>query len=181
MGDTSGHAVAGTIVGSNFSWVSGAPFTGSNTSPRPWTMRRRPPGHAVAIAVLTNGSDADGGALAIARRRGHARQQVANADGTIAYAGGELHARLPTSHGQRLGVAAAGDGGDRDDRQRRASGLSDAFTTSEDAAGRNAPGVLANDSDVDGDPLSATAIGGPARDGRGKGDGSSPTRGGGRP
>ena len=34
VGDSSGHAITGTIIGSNFSWVAGAPFTGSNANPQ---------------------------------------------------------------------------------------------------------------------------------------------------
>src|SRR5207247_8864337 len=87
VGDSSGHAIVGTITGSNFSWVAGAPFTGSNTNPAAvddavTTVQGTP----ATIAVLVNDSDTDGDVLTIAALGIPAHgSAVANPNGTITY------------------------------------------------------------------------------------------------
>src|SRR5205814_1951161 len=87
VGDSSSHAVTGTIVGTNFAWVAGAPFTGANTAPTAvddtaTTAEDTP----VSIAVLANDSDADGDAMSAVQVSGPSHGTlVLNADGGFSY------------------------------------------------------------------------------------------------
>ena len=65
--DSTGHAINGTITGTNWAWVAGAPFsTQGNTAPvaaddAAATAMQTP----VVVAVLANDVDADGDVLAV--------------------------------------------------------------------------------------------------------------------
>jgi VCBS repeat-containing protein len=169
VGDSSGHAVSGTIIGSNFSWVAGASFIGSNTNPAAaddaaTTSEDTP----VTIAVLGNDSDADGDVLAILAvgAPGHGTA-AANANGTITYTpaanyngADSFTYSISDSQGGSATATVAVTISPSNDAPVAAD---DTYSTSEDTAlVVGAPGVLANDTDVDGDSLSATLVSGPS-------------------
>ena len=170
VGDSAPPPQNGTIVGSNFSWVAGAPFDiAGNTAPIATSdAATTTEGSATTIAVLPNDSDADGDALTVASVSAPAHGTASiNANGTIAY------------------VPAAGySGGDSftysiNDGQGGTSSatvsvtitnVNDAPVAANDSYSTNknvtltvsAAGVLANDTDADGDTLSAIGVVGPS-------------------
>ena len=169
VSDSSGHAVSGTITGANFSWVAGAPFTGSNANPTAADdTATTPEDTPTTIAVLANDSDADGDPLAIAAVGAPAHgTATANPDGTIVYTpaanyngadsftysvadsqGGSASATVNVTISATNDAPVAGN---------------DAYSTSEDTALTiAAPGVLANDHDVDNDVMTVIQVSGPS-------------------
>ena len=88
VADSSGNAVNGTIVGTNWTRVAGAPFTPPGnaapiaTNDAASTNRNT----AATIAVLANDTDADGDALSVMAVTAPAHgTAVANANGTVLY------------------------------------------------------------------------------------------------
>ncbi len=86
VGNSAG-AVNGTVVGSAWSWVGGAPFTGVNQAPAAVDdLAAATEDAAATIAVLGNDSDADGDVLTLSAVGTPAHgAAVANANGTITY------------------------------------------------------------------------------------------------
>ena len=168
-GDSSGHAITGTIIGSNFSWVAGAPFTGSNTNPQAvGDVVTTVQGTPVTIAALVNDSDTDGDVLTIAALGTPAHgSAVANPNGTITYTpvatyygADSFTYSISDSQG---GSATATVSVTITSSNHAPVATSDAYVTSEDTALIvDAPGVLLNDTDADGDSLSATPLSGPS-------------------
>jgi VCBS repeat-containing protein len=87
VADSAGPSLHGVVIGSDWSWVEGAPFTSTNQAPAAvddtvTTAEDTP----ATIAVLGNDSDADGDGLSLALAGSPANgTATANADGTIAY------------------------------------------------------------------------------------------------
>ena len=165
VGDSSGHAVLGTITGANFSWVVGAPFTGSNANPTAVddtaTATEDTP---TTIAVLANDSDPDGDALAVLSVGAPAHgTAAANPDGTIAYTPALNYNGTDTF----TYVASDTEGGSASATvtvtitpvNDAPAASNDSYSTAEDTALIvAAPGVLGNDSDVDGDTMTAVMV-----------------------
>ena len=169
VSDSSGHAISGTISGSNWSWVAGAPFTGSNTNPSAADDSvTTDEDTAATITVLGNDSDPDGDALTIAAVGAAAHgTAVAHPDGTITYTPA-ANFNGPDSFTY---VASDNQGGSATATVSIAVSASndapvaaiDAYSTSEDTVlAVAAPGVLLNDTDVDGDSLTAMLVSGPS-------------------
>ena len=88
-GDSSGHAITGTITGTNWSWVAGAPFTNPLNAPPTAVNDTATTAEdtATTISVLANDTDADGDALTLTAvtvpTHGTATK---NPNGTVTYA-----------------------------------------------------------------------------------------------
>jgi VCBS repeat-containing protein len=121
----------------------------------------------IAGGVLANDSDPDGDALIASLVSGPSNGTlVLNADGSLSY--------TPTANfnGSDSFTYSASDGGLSDDATVTITitpendaplAVADGYTTAEDTAlSIGSPGVLSNDSDIDGDSLGATLISGPS-------------------
>ena len=169
VADSTASPVTGTIAGANFSWVAGAPFAGSNVSPVAGDdAATTSEDTAVTIGVLANDSDADGDAVAVASVSAPSHgTAVVNAEGTIAYtpaadySGSDSFTYIATD--SQGGLSAAATVSVTISNQNDApSAANDSYSTSEDTPlVMVAPGVLGNDSDPDGDAITASLVSGP--------------------
>ena len=171
VGDSSASHVNGTINGTNFSWVDGAPFRGpGNTNPTASDDSAVATEDASAtINVLGNDIDLDGDSplsLVSVGAPAHGAAAV-NADGTVKYTpapnyNGADSFTYTISDGQ--GGSATGN------VNVTVTGVNDAPVAANDAYSTiedtplivAAPGVLANDTDVDGDALTTALVSGPS-------------------
>ena len=169
IGTSAGNSAgggSGTVTGSAWAWVEGAPFTGANQAPAAADDTATTTEDAAAtIAVLGNDTDGDGDALTIATVGSPAHgAATANPDGTIAYTpaanfSGPDSFSYTVSDGQG-GVASALV-------QLTVTEVNDAPVAADDAAATSedtpvAIAVLANDSDGDSASLTPVIISGPA-------------------
>jgi hypothetical protein len=86
--DSAGQGITGTIVGTNWSRVAGAPFTppGNSAPVAAADTASTAPSTAVTIGVLANDTDADGDPLTVTSVTTPAHgTAVANANGTVTY------------------------------------------------------------------------------------------------
>ena len=168
VGTSAGNSaggVNGTVAGSAWSWVEGAPFTGANQAPAAADDTATATEDAAAtFAVLGNDSDADGDALTISAVGNPAHgAAAANADGTISYAPASNYSGTDSfsytiSDGQG-GVATA-------IVTVTVTGTNDAPVAGDDAAATSEDtpvsiAVLANDSDGDSASLTPVIVTGP--------------------
>ena len=171
VGDSSGHAITGTAVGT-ITWVAGAPFPGpANTAPVATTDSATTAENsaAIAIAVLANDTDADSDALTVTSVGvpGHGTASI-NPNGTVAYTPaanyfGSDSFTYTISDGQ--GGSATATVNVTVTRVNHAPvAVNDSYSTNKNVTlSIDAPGVLANDTDADaGDALSAIWVSGPA-------------------
>ena len=165
IGDSSGNNVTGTLVGSNVAWVAGAPFAGTNAAPVALDdSATTTESAAVTIAVLANDTDGDGDSLAVttAGTPAHGTASV-NPNGTVTYTpaagfngidsftyamsdsqGGSANATVDVTISSVNEYPVA---------------VNDSYSTSKNTALTvAAPGVLANDTDGDGDLLMAFVL-----------------------
>ena len=166
IADSSGNNVNGTLVGSNAAWVSGAPFAGSNAAPIAATdAPTTPESTPITIAVLANDTDADGDPLTLTSvgTPAHGTASI-NPNGTVTYTpvagfNGSDSFTYAISDGQ--GSSASGTVNVTISSVNELPvAINDSFSTSRnialtvDALG----GVIANDTDGDGDLLMAFVL-----------------------
>src|SRR2546427_3093347 len=172
VGDSSGRAITGIVVGTNWAWTSRAPFTGpANVAPvaanDAVTIAEN--SAAIAIAVLANDTDADADSLTVTTVGVPAYGTATlNPDGTAAYTpapnffGGDSFT-YTISDGQG-GSATGTVNVTVTSANRLPVAINDSYSTNEDVTlVVDAPGLIANDTDLDNDTLSAVWVSGPSR------------------
>jgi VCBS repeat-containing protein len=165
LGDTSGAGITGTVVGT-YTWVAGVPFTNpGNTSPAATADAATAVEEtATTVSVLGNDTDADGDALTLTTVGvpGHGTAKT-NANGTVTYTPETDYNGTDTfTYGISDGQGGTATGtvtmtvtGTND----APKAVNDSFNGTEDTPlVIAAPGILANDTDVDGDTLRARLI-----------------------
>ncbi|PYR63826.1 MAG: hypothetical protein DMF88_24480, partial [Acidobacteria bacterium] len=170
VADSSGHGINGTLVGTNFTRVIGAPFSiQGNTAPTAvadtaTTLENT----AATIAVLANDTDADGDVLTVASVTAPAHGTAAmNSNGTITYTPAASYSGADSfnytiSDGQG-GTATAAVSITITAANHAPVAVNDSYTTPEDTPLTiAAPGVLGNDTDADSNPLTAIQVAAPA-------------------
>ena len=166
VADSSGNSITGTIVGTNWTRVSGAPFTGTNATPvAADDAATTPESTAVTIAVLANDTDGDSDPLALTTvgTPAHGTASV-NPNGTVTYTpaaafnGSDSFTYAMTD--SQGGSANATVDVTISSVNESPVAVNDSYSTSKNIALTvDAPGgVLANDTDGDGDLLMAFVL-----------------------
>ena len=170
LADSSGHSINGTVTGTNWAWVAGAPFsTPGNTAPvavedTATTAEET----AATIAVLPNDTDADGDTLTLTGVAAAAHgTTVANPNGTVTYTPAANYSGLDTftyTITDSQGAVATGSVAVTVTSTNDApAAVDDAYTTAEDVTLTVPPtGVVVNDLDPDGNTLTAIGVTVPA-------------------
>ena len=170
LADSSGHSINGTVTGTNWAWVAGAPFsTPGNTAPvavedTATTVEET----AATIAVLPNDTDADGDTLTLTGVGVPAHgTAVTNPNGTVTYTPALNYSGADTftytitdSQGAIATGSVAVTVTSTNDPP---VAVNDAYTTNEDVTLTVPPtGVAVNDLDPDGNTLTAIGVTVPA-------------------
>jgi VCBS repeat-containing protein len=176
VANSAGLSLHGVVIGSDWSWVEGAPFTSTNQAPAAVDDTvTTAEDTAATIAVLANDSDADGDGLSLALVGSPVNgTATANADGTIAYTpSGNFTGPDSFSYAISDGLGATATATvhvtitEVNDAPVAAD---DAATTSEDTP--VAIAVLANDADGDSTALTPIVVTGPVHGSLAIADGS---------
>jgi VCBS repeat-containing protein len=168
VADSSGNNIGGTLVGTNVAWAAGAPFTGSNAAPVAVNdTAAATEGGTVTITLLANDTDADGDALAVTAvtLSGAAGQGSAslNTNGTATYTPA---ANFNGTDTFTYAISDGQGGVSTGSVSVTVAGINDAPVAVNDTYSTDknttlvvpVPGVLANDTDPDGDALTAFVL-----------------------
>jgi hypothetical protein len=168
IADSSGNNIGGTLVGSNVTWVAGAPFAGINAAPVAVSDTATTPENIpLAIAVLANDTDAEGDALTLTTvsTPSHGSASV-NPNGTVTYTpaaafNGSDSFTYAVSDGQG-GSATGTVNVTISSVNEFPAAMNDTYSTIENTTLTvDGPGLLSNDTDGDGDSLMAIVLSGP--------------------
>jgi len=169
VGDSAPPAEIGTITGTNFSWVTGAPFDiAGNTAPvATGDSATTPKNTATTIGVLTNDTDADGDTLAVTSVSTpvHGTASI-NPNGTIAYApaagySGADSFTYTISDGQGGSATTTVNVTVTFVNAAPVAGNDSYSTNKNTTLSVDTPGVLGNDTDADGDSLTSSVLAAP--------------------
>ena len=166
LADSSGHSINGTVTGTNWAWVAGAPFsTPGNTAPiavedTATTVEET----AATIAVLTNDTDADGDTVTLVGVGVPAHgTAVTNPNGTVTYTPALNYSGADTftyTITDNQGAIATGSVNVTvTSTNDPPVAVNDTYSTNEDVTLSVPPtGVAVNDLDPDGNTLTAIGV-----------------------